>query len=144
MLLLTTWKRVRLFLKWVVAKKDIVNESDIVNFIHIVTISVLQKTMPKLLSIAVSVRLMVTVLPLDLLASHIEKLFYRQRPNPKLSICVIAPQEDHNRVWIIQGKLITKRIISHFSPLDKKKYWSPFYNILGSCSHTQMVQIIII
>lgn len=72
-----------------------VNESDIANFIHIV-ICLAKKT--KLLSIAALVRLMVTILPLDLLALHIEKLFYRQRPNSKLSNCVIAPQEDHNRM----------------------------------------------
>lgn len=72
-----------------------VNESDIANFIHIV-ICLAKKT--KLLSIAALVRLMITILPLDLLALHIEKLFYRQRPNSKLSNCVIAPQEDHNRM----------------------------------------------
>ena len=52
----------------------------------------------KIIKHSIFVRLMVTVIPLDLLPLHIEKLVHRQRSNSKLSVCVIAPQEDHNRV----------------------------------------------
>lgn len=41
-----------LFLKWL-GYKDIVNESDIANFTHVITTFVLQKTKTKLISIAV-------------------------------------------------------------------------------------------
>lgn len=73
-------------------------ELDIADLTHTVTLFVLTEDKDKIIKYSIFVRLMVTVIPFDLSPLHIEKLVHRQRPNSKLPVCVIAPQEDHDRV----------------------------------------------